>query len=75
MSPCLQAKEIMYHKANLNRIMADYTVGVFKCAICAHGRCFFAYAHVCPHCDKQADVNARARPIVRIQSMKACGRW
>jgi hypothetical protein len=23
----LQAKEIMYHKANLNRIMADYTVG------------------------------------------------
>jgi len=23
-----QAKEIMYHKANLNRIMADYTVRV-----------------------------------------------
>lgn len=22
---CPQAKEIMYHKANLNRIMADYT--------------------------------------------------
>lgn len=36
----IQAKEIMYHKANLNRIMADYCgqpieqVSLYLCLVC-----------------------------------------
>eukprot|EP00967_Tisochrysis_lutea_P017485 scaffold19808_cov23-Tisochrysis_lutea.AAC.1 len=39
--PCIQAKEIMYHKANLNRIMADYTVSLLPCLYvsCANNWC------------------------------------
>lgn len=52
----IQAREIMYHKANLNRIMAEYTLQPIE-KVSMH-MCVFLYVHVraCVH----ARVHARA---------------